>query len=85
MPTARSNLGVAVVDGKIYAIGGYNGNNLGTNEMYDPENNTWTTKTVLWFPNLPRLSVKFVAVGTVESLQCLPAKAVLFQLHVLCL
>jgi N-acetylneuraminic acid mutarotase len=44
MPTARSGLGVAVVDGKIYAIGGYNGSYLATNEMYDPTTNTWTTK-----------------------------------------
>jgi N-acetylneuraminic acid mutarotase len=45
MPTARSGLGVAVVDGKIYVIGGFNGSNyLGTNEMYDPAIDTWTTK-----------------------------------------
>jgi hypothetical protein len=46
MPTARSKLGVAVVNDKIYAIGGYADNNaLGVNEMYDPATNTWTTKT----------------------------------------
>ncbi len=45
MPTARSSFGVAVVAGKIYAIGGYNGSLLGTNEMYDIETDTWTTKT----------------------------------------
>ena len=45
MPTARSGLGVAVVDGKIYAIGGYNGSRLDINEMYDPETDTWVTKT----------------------------------------
>jgi len=45
MPTARRELGIAVVDGKIYAIGGYNGSLLGTNEMYDPTTDTWTTKT----------------------------------------
>lgn len=44
MPTARSRLGVAVVNGKIYAIGGYNGSYLNTNEMYDPATDTWTTK-----------------------------------------
>jgi len=44
MPTARSGFGVAVVDGKIYAIGGWNDGYLGTNEMYDPETDTWTTK-----------------------------------------
>jgi N-acetylneuraminic acid mutarotase len=44
MPTVRRRLGVAVVDGKIYAIGGFNGTALSTNEMYDPETDTWTTK-----------------------------------------
>jgi N-acetylneuraminic acid mutarotase len=44
MPTARSGLRVAVVDDKIYAIGGWNEGFLSTNEMYDPETNTWTTK-----------------------------------------
>ena len=45
MPTARYALGVAVVDGKIYAIGGYNSSAelLCNNEMYDPTNDTWTT------------------------------------------
>ena len=44
MPTARCGMRVAVVAGKIYIIGGSNGNNLGTNEMYDPKTDTWTTK-----------------------------------------
>jgi N-acetylneuraminic acid mutarotase len=39
MPTSRSWLGVAVVDGKIYAI-------VDTiNYEYDPSTNSWTTKT----------------------------------------
>lgn len=41
MPTARMNLASAVVDGKIYVIGGdvfYD-----KNEMYDPATETWTT------------------------------------------
>jgi N-acetylneuraminic acid mutarotase len=53
MPTARAFLGVAVVNGKIYAIGGGNNGNttargptlLNVNEEYDPATNTWTTKT----------------------------------------
>jgi N-acetylneuraminic acid mutarotase len=44
MPTARSSLGAAVVNGRIYAIGGYSTNYLSTNEEYDPATNTWTTK-----------------------------------------
>jgi N-acetylneuraminic acid mutarotase len=44
MPTARDGFGIAVVDGKIYAIGGYYNGYLNVNEMYDPVTNTWTTK-----------------------------------------
>jgi N-acetylneuraminic acid mutarotase len=43
MPTARVGLSVAVVDGKIYAIGGNTVINGAVNEMYDPETDTWTT------------------------------------------
>lgn len=45
IPTARSGLGIAVVEGKIYAIGGQNYlTYFDTNEMYDPDINTWATK-----------------------------------------
>jgi N-acetylneuraminic acid mutarotase len=46
MPTARGGFGVAVVNGKIYAIGGLNNDTqLAVNEEYNPVTNTWTTKT----------------------------------------
>jgi N-acetylneuraminic acid mutarotase len=45
MPTARGGLGVAVVNGKIYAIGGVNNDTqLAVNEEYDPAADTWTTR-----------------------------------------
>jgi hypothetical protein len=47
MPTPRSALGVAAVDGKIYAIGGKThggGIAVAANEMYDPVSDTWTAK-----------------------------------------
>ena len=47
MPTARGWFGVAVVDGKIYAI---SGGSSGINEMYDPATNTWTTKSSMPTP-----------------------------------
>ena len=51
MSSARGGMGVAVVDGKIYAIGGHDwGNYFGINEMYDPATNTWTTKTSMPTP-----------------------------------
>jgi N-acetylneuraminic acid mutarotase len=48
MPTARQHLASAVVDGKLYVIGGRYSNmsftaNLGSNEVYDPKYNTWTS------------------------------------------
>ena len=51
IPTIRKNLGVAVVYGKIYAIGGRNDSGyLSTNEEYDPATKTWTTKTPMPTP-----------------------------------
>ena len=44
MPTARSGLGVAVVNGKIYAIVS------DTNYEYDPATDTWATKTPMPTP-----------------------------------
>ena len=45
MQVARYGFGVAVVNGKIYAIGGASSNGfLATNEVYDPATNTWVSK-----------------------------------------
>jgi N-acetylneuraminic acid mutarotase len=42
MPTKRGGLGVSVVNGKIYAIGGVNNEEqLDVNEEYDPATDTW--------------------------------------------
>jgi len=47
MITPRTALTAVAVNGKIYAIGGYLGNNAYTavNEEYDPATNTWTSKS----------------------------------------
>jgi N-acetylneuraminic acid mutarotase len=51
MQVARSSLRVAVVNGKIYAIGGGAENGVvGTNEEYDPATDTWTLKTPMPTP-----------------------------------
>lgn len=43
MWTKRARVGVGVVDGKIYAVGGYDGStDLATVEAYCPQNNTWS-------------------------------------------
>jgi len=45
MHTAKSTVATCVVDGKIYAIGGWDGTKpLATVEVYDPIKNTWTKK-----------------------------------------
>lgn len=58
MHKARSNLGVAVVNGKIYAIGGstqngsspYTGGVVSTNEEYDPVSDTWILRASMPTP-----------------------------------
>ncbi|XP_041103572.1 kelch-like protein 18 isoform X3 [Polyodon spathula] len=43
MTTTRSRVGVAVVNGLLYAIGGYDGQSrLSTVEVFNPETETWT-------------------------------------------
>ncbi|MFC1582421.1 Kelch repeat-containing protein, partial [Planctomycetota bacterium] len=46
LPFGRSHSGAAVVDGKLYIIGGKTDTMVRTNrvDMYDPSLNTWTTK-----------------------------------------
>ncbi|MCW3996261.1 MAG: hypothetical protein NWE98_08975 [Candidatus Bathyarchaeota archaeon] len=46
MPTARGGFGLAVANGKIYAIGGTDGENqLNTVEEYNPQTDRWIEKT----------------------------------------
>ncbi|KAF2368914.1 BTB/Kelch-associated [Trinorchestia longiramus] len=43
MPTRRCRCGLAVVDGRVYAVGGFNGSlRVRTVDVYDPASNTWT-------------------------------------------
>ncbi len=50
MPTPREYFGTAVVDGKIYTIGGYDGKITNVTEVYDPATNQWTTKASMPTP-----------------------------------
>src|SRR5918998_55857 len=44
LPQPRGALGAAVIDGKIYAVGGYvNGSKVGDLAVYDPATNSWTS------------------------------------------
>ncbi len=47
MPTPRHGLSTAVLNGKIYAISGFDGTNMATVEQYDPASDTWTKKADL--------------------------------------
>ena len=42
MTVGRAGLGVAVIGGEVYAIGGGWQSYLATNERYDPETNMWS-------------------------------------------
>jgi N-acetylneuraminic acid mutarotase len=45
MPSARAGMGVSVVNGKIYVVGGWDNNQyLSTTEEYDPVTGIWTKK-----------------------------------------
>lgn len=45
---ARSTLSLTVLDGKLFAMGGFDGENfLNIVEVYDPETNAWTLGTPL--------------------------------------
>jgi N-acetylneuraminic acid mutarotase len=51
MPTARGALAVAESDGRLYAIGGYDGSsNRAEVEVYDPASDTWTARAPLPTP-----------------------------------
>jgi len=51
MPTGRTGLGVATVDGRIFAIGGtVDSRFTNINEMYDPKTDTWIKKTSMPTP-----------------------------------
>lgn len=56
MLTARTSLGAAEVNGKIYAIGGFT--DLNSTEEYDSETDTWTIKAAM---PTPRFSFAIVA------------------------
>ena len=50
VPPPRASVGVAVLDGKLHAIGGRGVDNtftVATHEVYDPATNTWSERAPL--------------------------------------
>ena len=47
MPTSRAGLGVAAVNGRIYAIGGWNPCPINTTEEYNPSTDAWSPKSAM--------------------------------------
>jgi hypothetical protein len=93
MQQARGGLGVAVVNGKIYAIGGSNASGLyppsaeggfvGTNEEYDPATDMWTFKTPMPTPRSDFAIVvyqnKIYCIGGVIGLHLAPWKGSVWE------
>jgi N-acetylneuraminic acid mutarotase len=79
MPTVRGEIGVGVVDGVLYAVGGNSGSGydpttiLATVEAYDPATNAWTTRAPL---PTPRAGLAVVVVDgilyAIGGLACQP-------------
>ncbi len=67
MPTARGALSVTVHEGKLYAIGGYEGKaNSAAVEVYDPVANTWISRAPL--PTPPDQLATATAAGKVYAI-----------------
>jgi influenza virus NS1A-binding protein len=69
MKEARGRFDIAVVKGKVYAIGGSNGTTeLATVEMYDPQEKKWTRITPL---PLARCNIGKCSVFQLPVLMCM--------------
>jgi N-acetylneuraminic acid mutarotase len=68
MSVNRHGIGAAVVNDKIYVLGGYN---LDINEEYDPVNDTWTTKSPMphnhAYPGIAVVKNKIYVIGGDEG------------------
>jgi Uncharacterized protein conserved in bacteria len=72
MPTHREQLGIGVVNGKLYAVGGFDGSYFfAKNEEYNPSTNTWETKAPMPTPRealgVGVIDNKLYAVGGYKS------------------
>jgi len=67
MATARDAVGVAVLDGKLYAVGGYGGGHLSSVERYDPGTDAWEAVAPLM---LARFGAGVAALEGKEAVRC---------------
>jgi len=75
MPTKRGGLGVAAINGILYAVGGdqnaSGGTVLATVEAYDPVRNTWATRasmlTARWGLGVAAINGVLYAIGGVNN------------------
>ncbi|MGI8601366.1 MAG: Kelch repeat-containing protein [Verrucomicrobiales bacterium] len=74
MPSKRQELATAVLDGKIYVIGGYDidGNSTATVEVYDPDTDTWASADPI--PFAVNHNSAAVAAGKLYSFGALQAR-----------
>jgi len=66
MSVPRTDFGAAVVNNKVYAIGGFSGSTLSLVEEYDPANDSWTRKANM--PTPRRLLVVVAANGKIYAI-----------------
>ena len=75
LPTPRSGAAAAVVDDKIYVIGGYSADEIfAVNECYDPEADTWTARSPMPEPRSGAFAAvvdgKIYVIGGVNHALC---------------
>ena len=81
MSTARDGLAAAVVDGKLYVMGGSDGQNrLSSVERYDPETNAWEAVAPMSMARCPSAAAvvdgKLYVMGGFNGRQNLPFSSV---------
>ena len=82
LPSARAGVVTCEVDGKIYAIGGWDSQNpaLGTVEEYDPTTDTWTQKADMPTPRSFFVQPLFSEVKSTPSVESIKMSVPCYRL-----